>query len=140
MAGRMGNRRPSKGPKFVRLFHFVKLSQAWHDLSLAARCALIELIYRYNGGNNGTIGLGVRQLSDALHCSRDTAARALRELDDSKLAVPRTGGHWKASVRPSGASPFIGATRRANFPSRTGRNAKCPTSRTQKSDHKETRP
>jgi hypothetical protein len=54
----------------VRLFRFVKRSQAWHDLSLAARCALIELIDRYNGINNGMIGLGVRELAKAQ--ARDT--------------------------------------------------------------------
>lgn len=51
--------------------------------------------YRYNGCNNGMIGLGCRELADALNCSRDTAARALRELDDCGMARPTTGGVWR---------------------------------------------
>ena len=73
----------------------VKRSQAWHDLSLAARCALIELIDRYNGINNGMIGLGVRELAKALRCSQGTACNALRELDDLGLARSTTGGMWR---------------------------------------------
>jgi hypothetical protein len=88
-------RRGKSGPPFVRLFRFIKRSQAWHDLSPLGRCALIEIMDRYNGINNGMIGLGVRELADALRCSRGTAANALREVDDSGLAYPLTGGKWK---------------------------------------------
>jgi hypothetical protein len=41
------------------------------------------------------IGLGCRELADELKCSLSTANKALRELDDSGLAQPMTGGHWK---------------------------------------------
>ena len=41
--------------------------------------ALIELIDRYNGINNRMIGLGVRDLADALKCSHGCAGNALRE-------------------------------------------------------------
>jgi hypothetical protein len=41
------------------------------------------------------IGLGCRELASALNCSRDRAAKALRELDDSGLARPLTGGVWR---------------------------------------------
>ena len=98
MAGAMGRsqrRRTKGGPAFVQLYRFIKRSQAWHDLSLPARCALLELLDRYNGINNGMIGLGVRELASALRCSRGGAAKALRELDDAGLARPITGGHWK---------------------------------------------
>jgi hypothetical protein len=87
--------RRSGGPPFVQLYRFVKRSQAWHDLSLPARCALIELLDRYSGINNGMIGLGVRTLANALKCSQSTATRALRELDDSRLAVATTVGFWR---------------------------------------------
>jgi hypothetical protein len=87
--------RRTSGPPFIQLFRFIKRSQAWHDLSLPARCALIELIDRYNGINNGMIGLGVRTLADELRCSQATATRALRELDDSRLASATTPGFWR---------------------------------------------
>jgi DNA-binding transcriptional MocR family regulator len=53
---------------------------------------LIELLDRYNGINNGMIGLGVRTLADELRCSHATASRALKELDDAGLARPQTVG------------------------------------------------
>ena len=96
MAGAMGSKSRRKGgPPFVQLYRFITRSQAWHDLSLSARCTLIEMLDRYNGINNGMIGLGVRELADALKCSQGSASKALRELDDSRLAIPITGGKWK---------------------------------------------
>jgi hypothetical protein len=83
------------GPPFVQLFRFVKRSQAWHDLSLYARCFLIELLDRYTGCNNGMIGLGVREASRELGCAHGSVCKAMRELDDSGLAQPLTPGAWR---------------------------------------------
>ena len=83
------------GRDFIQLYHNVKRSRAYHDLSVYARCALFEVLERYTGINNGMIGLGCRELAEALNCSRDTAAKALRELDDSGLARPLTAGVWR---------------------------------------------
>jgi hypothetical protein len=83
------------GRRFIQLYHNVKRSLAYHDLSVYARCALFELLERYTGINNGMIGLGCRELAEELNCSRDTAARALRELDDSGLVQPLTAGVWR---------------------------------------------
>ena len=118
--------RRKSGPPFLQLYRFVKRSQVWHDLSLTARCALIELIDRYNGINNGMIGLGVRELAEELNCSLGSASRALRELDDSGLARPITGGHWKGKratewrltfhvCNKTGQLPFKGWPRRQVF-------------------------
>ena len=65
------------GRRFIQLYHNVKRSRAYHDLSAYARCALFELLERYTGINNGMIGLGCRELAEELNCSRDTAAREL---------------------------------------------------------------
>ena len=83
------------GRRFLQLFMNVKHSAAYHGLSVPARCALFELLERYNGINNGFIGLGVCELADALHCSKDTAASALHELDDSGLVRPTKWGIWR---------------------------------------------
>jgi hypothetical protein len=88
-------RRRAGGPPFVQLYRFIKRSQAYHDLSLPARCALIELLDRYTGINNGMIGLGARELASELKSSKDTAARALRELDDSGLVRCMKAGVWR---------------------------------------------
>jgi hypothetical protein len=88
-------RKRKGGPPFVQLYRFVKRSQAWHGLSLYARCLLIELLDRYTGCNNGLIGLGVREASKALRCSHGSTCKAMRELDDSGLAQPLTPGSWR---------------------------------------------
>jgi hypothetical protein len=87
-------KRPSKR-RFIQLWSNVKRSQAYYSLGLPARCALIELLDRYNGCNNGMIGLGVRELAHEMKCSHATASRALRELDDAGLARPQTPGVWR---------------------------------------------
>ena len=93
----VGKKRRFKGGgrRFIQLYHDVKRSRAYHGLSVYARCALFELLERYTGINNGMIGLGCRELAEELNCSRDTAAKALRELDDSGLVQPLTAGVWR---------------------------------------------
>ena len=83
------------GRHFIQLFANVKRSEAYHGLTLPGRAALFELIDRYNGCNNGMIALGVRELAHELNCSKDTAARALNELDDAGLARPTSVGAWR---------------------------------------------
>jgi hypothetical protein len=84
-----------RGPGFIQLFRSVKRSQAYHNLGLPSRCALIEMLHRYTGINNGMIRLGVRELAAELKCSQATATRALRELDDSGLATQTLVGVWR---------------------------------------------
>jgi hypothetical protein len=83
------------GRRFLQLYTNLKRSDAYQSLSVYARCALFELLDRYTGINNGMIGLGCRELAEALNCARDTASKALRELDDSGLAHPLTPGVWR---------------------------------------------
>ena len=88
-------RHKRSGRRFIQLFSNVKRSTAYHDLSCNARGALIELIDRYNGCNNGAITLGVRELAYELGCSISTAHAALRELDDAGLVQPMKVGSWR---------------------------------------------
>jgi hypothetical protein len=81
--------------RFIQLWSNVKRSAAYHGLSLPARCALIEILDRYTGINNGMIVLGVRELAEEMNCSHDTACRALHELDDAGLARPLKVGTWR---------------------------------------------
>ena len=87
--------RSSGKRQFVMIYRNVKRSAAYHGLSLYARAALIELIDRYTGCNNGMIALGVRELAYELRCSRGAASMALRELDDAGLARPVTMGAFR---------------------------------------------
>ena len=78
--------------QFMRLYTNVKRSKAYHGLSLYGRALLFELLDRYNGINNGMIGLGVREAAYELRCGRTTINRAMREIDDAGLAMPMTVG------------------------------------------------
>ena len=83
------------GPQFVQLFRCVKRSKVYHELGPYARNALIELLDRYTGANNGMIVMSVRMLADELNCSKDTASKALRDLDDAGLIRPMRNGNWR---------------------------------------------
>jgi hypothetical protein len=59
---------------------YVKRSPAWKALTPVERNAYIEVKWRYDGTNNGRIGLGCRELAEELSMSRNTADRALHTL------------------------------------------------------------
>jgi len=77
------NRRKQSGRRFIQLYSNVKRSDAYHSLSALARCAMIEVLDKYTGINNGMIVMSVRDLAERLNCSRNGASRALRDLDDA---------------------------------------------------------
>src|SRR5687768_12728185 len=97
MAGAMGSKRSRRksGRRFIQLWTNVKRSEAFHGLSAYARCALIELLDKYTGINNGMIPMSVRELRDRLHCSIYTAGKALHDLDDAGLAHPMEVGDYR---------------------------------------------
>jgi DNA-binding transcriptional MocR family regulator len=71
--------------------------RAWRALSLPARAAFIELARLYNGKNNGTIAMSARSLAQRLHSSKDTASRALAELEAKGFIETAKAGSfsWK---------------------------------------------
>ena len=77
------------------LWHNVKRSAAYHSLSLGARAALLELMEKYTGANNGMISMGVRELAGRLKCGLRSALNFLNELDDAGLAHPTQMGVWR---------------------------------------------
>jgi hypothetical protein len=81
--------------QFILLYRNVKRSKAYHALTVYARALLIELVDRYNGCNNGMIGLGVREAKYELGCSQGRASKAMLELDDAGLARPTKIGAWR---------------------------------------------
>jgi hypothetical protein len=82
-------------PNFIQLFHYVKRSKEYHALSLTARALLTEIMDRYNGSNNGSIVLSVREAAYELRVNQGTISRAARELDDSDLVRPTQIGAWR---------------------------------------------
>src|SRR5690554_5551208 len=90
-----------KGPKFVKLDHWLLRTAAWRDLDPVARALYIELRQRFNGMNNGEIGLGAREACEALHVGRSTVQRAFEDLlDHGFIRVARSSGfHQKRLTR-----------------------------------------
>jgi hypothetical protein len=68
--------------KFLMLDAYIVRSLAWRALSPNDKAAYLELKWRFDGLNNGRIGLGNRDLAEALHSSKDTARRALDSLQE----------------------------------------------------------
>lgn len=74
------NRKGRGGHKFVMLPHYLLDSPAYLDLSPNARALYTQLARRYNGSNNGSIGLGAREAGRVCKISKDSAARAFDDL------------------------------------------------------------
>lgn len=72
-------RRPG-GPRFVQLFYYVMDCAAFHALKPAERSVLLEIARRYDGTNNGRIGLSVREAAAHCNINKDTAARCFHRL------------------------------------------------------------
>ena len=62
----MGRRNKKRGniAPFIKLDMWVQNTLAWRDLGPVARALYIELRARYNGTNNGFIGLGAREFKE----------------------------------------------------------------------------
>ncbi len=65
---------------FVQLHMWVLRTPAWQDLDPTAKALYLALKERFNGHNNGSIGLGCREAADALNVGNDTASRAFKSL------------------------------------------------------------
>jgi hypothetical protein len=65
---------------------------AWRELSLAARCLLVEMIAWYRPGENGRLEWSVRRVAEVLRVSKSTASVALIELETiGWIEVTRAG-------------------------------------------------
>ncbi len=69
------------GEQYVKLTYYFLKHPSWLELSSNAQLILIELRRRYNGHNNGQISLSCREAGKVAKCSKDTANRALLELE-----------------------------------------------------------
>jgi len=85
--------------RHVRLHHWVMRTEAWRDLTAVARAAYVELSARYNGRNNGSIAMSVRELAKSLRISKTTAGRVLIELETHGFIVTMTKGAFSMKVR-----------------------------------------
>jgi len=91
--------RSKSGPRFVQLFHYVMDTPAWRSLSPNERCVLLEIARRYDGSNNGRLGLGVREAADLCNINKDTASRAFHALHERGLIECAQAGHFDFKQR-----------------------------------------
>ena len=86
-------------------------SPAWRSLRPVARALFVELVQRYNGFNNGTIGLGQREAALVLHVKPHTVGEAFKELQDRGFIVmtkdsgfdhKRLTREWRITTLPIG--------------------------------------
>ncbi|MXO57942.1 hypothetical protein GRI89_00065 [Altererythrobacter salegens] len=92
--GVRSNGRSKRSGPFVRIPNFVFDSPAYRSLKPGPRALLSEIIRRYNGSNNGHIGLGVREACAALNMKdKDTVNGFFKELVGKGFIVcVRSGG------------------------------------------------
>jgi hypothetical protein len=72
----------NKSPPFVQVPHWLMKTEAWRHLSTDGRALYLEVKMRFNGSNNGTIGLGVHEAAECLNISKSVAHRAFLEVID----------------------------------------------------------
>lgn len=80
--------------KHVQLTEPLLGSAAWNALSFVARSLLIEFLRLHNGKNNGEIVLGVRGAADRLGCAKNTAQKAMVELQEKGFIHRVVRGHF----------------------------------------------
>jgi hypothetical protein len=97
--------------RFLQLQHFLLKSEAWKSLSPVERALFIEVAQRWNGFNNGRLGLGIREAGQAIHVKHTTASSAFRVLQergflvltrDSSFDQKRLAREWRVTAFPMG--------------------------------------
>lgn len=84
---------------FVRLSRSLLESEAWRSLRPADMAVYIAVERVYNGGNNGRIGLSVRQAADMANVNKDTAARSFERLEARGFIKKTQAGAFSWKVR-----------------------------------------
>jgi hypothetical protein len=65
----------------ARIYAHWRQYPAWQALSLASRALLVEILMEYRPGSNGRLEWSCRKAAQAIGVSKDTAARALTQLE-----------------------------------------------------------
>ena len=95
----MNKHQKKTGPRHIRIYYFEMDSKAWKDLRAVERAIYLELLYRYNGVNNGSIGYSVRAGAIGLKISRTTVSRALASLQRHGFIVAEKRGVFHCKDR-----------------------------------------
>lgn len=93
--------RSKYGQPFVQLFLYMLQSPAWAALPPVDRAIYLHLAGIYNGSNNGSLGLSVRNAAEACNVNKDTAAKALIRLQEAGFIECSQLGAFGRKVRHS---------------------------------------
>lgn len=99
MSGKRKRKRGDWAQRHVRLHYWMMRSQAWSDLTPAAKALLIELYALYNGVNNGELFLSIRSAARRLSVAGNTAAKAFRELEAHGFIRAARRGAFHLKIR-----------------------------------------
>ncbi len=90
----------STGPKFSAIYLWEMDTPAYRCMSAWGRSLLIEFRGKYNTHNNGEIAMSVLDAARLLGCHKDTAFKALRELEEKGWIREEQKGsfHWKTDA------------------------------------------
>ena len=95
----MSSRRPRSAAPFVNIPHVVFECPDFIALSPYALKLLLELVYQYNGFNNGDLCASITLVKKRGFKSRTTLKRVIDELVDARMIVlTRQGGKNLASL------------------------------------------
>jgi hypothetical protein len=92
------SRKAKTGKPFVQLFHCWWSSPVIRSLSSVERDAMITIMMRYNGHNNGNLPVSVRWLSRELGVGKSTALRALDHLRAAGLIERVVAGRFQGRL------------------------------------------
>lgn len=81
------------------LHTYMLASPAWLSLSTAARSVYVQLLSRYNGSNNGSLGFSLRCASIECKIAINTAKRAFQELQDRGFIVQTRKGYFTMKIK-----------------------------------------
>lgn len=97
----MAKTQKDKGPRHVRICHYMMATPAWKSLGGNERAIYLEMAARYAGygSNNGRIGYSVREAATNLHIGTSTAKRALDALQDRGFIVATKRGAFHLKQR-----------------------------------------
>jgi hypothetical protein len=109
-AGHNVKGRSKSGPPFFQVYFYIMQSPAWASLSTSARSVYLVLGSRFNGSNNGTIGLSARDAADLANINKDTACRALKALVDRGFIEACSVGAFSLKLRHSSEWAFTHLT------------------------------
>jgi hypothetical protein len=108
--------RKDKGPRHVRICHYMTATPAWKSLGAIPRTIYLDMAARYAGygSNNGRIVYSVRFAADELRIGVATAKRGLDDLQDRGFIVctkrgafslkQRHASEWRLTEFPSDIS------------------------------------